>query len=61
MEDWEDRGVDSRIAGRLAALGLSDDAALTAWLDAHPNGSERLGRVMAAELRMWLSAQGETT
>lgn len=54
MEDWEARGLDPRIAARLVALGIADDAALVAWLADNPNGTERLGRVMVAELRHFL-------
>lgn len=54
MADWEARGLDPRIARRLVALGIEDDAALAAWLSANPEGTERLGRVMVSELRDFL-------
>jgi hypothetical protein len=50
MTDWEARGLDPRTAKRLADAGIATDAALSAWLAAHPHGTEQIGRVMMAEL-----------
>jgi hypothetical protein len=54
MADWEARGLNPRIAGRLVALGIENDAALMAWLDANQDGTEQLGRVMVSEVRNFL-------
>lgn len=54
--NWVARGVEARTAARLDRLGLDDDAALSAWLAANPDGGEVLGRVMATELRRFLTA-----
>jgi len=51
---FADRGMDQTLSDRLKEEGVTDDAALAAWLGAHPNGTERIGRVMLAELRLWL-------
>lgn len=50
MEYWTERGLDEGAAARLVAEGIADMPALVAWLAAHPNGTETIGRVLMTEL-----------
>ena len=59
MEDWEARGLEPRTAARLMAVGIGDEPTLRAWVAAHPEGNERIGRVMMSEIRALLAAPQE--
>lgn len=54
MVDWQAAGFDARTADKLGTLGIRDAPALAAWVQAHPYGTEAVGRVMMTEFRQYL-------
>jgi hypothetical protein len=55
---WRELGLSDTAAERLAETQVQTMADLIAWLARHPNGTERIGRALYAELHGFAASAG---